>query len=596
MSWTDAPGTDVGDPVTGLDNHRGWCPHCWEQFKLWGPSCEKTYQGDQRRVSAAGHVDLDGNVSLSFVVIKPGRVGPFPDSSGPVVVEITTAAGELLGTFAPQQYASDPGPPDESGLTGFWVRFPVSEDVDLPLRFTAYKDGEVTSQVTAGGSAPTVTVWPIEAECDALGGATVVLQSDAQDPDGDTVYATWEAEGVLLEPVDATTAVGFFPLGTTTVRVTVKDGTGEHEAQAETTVTVRDETPPVLVFEPEVVATTCTSVDLGQATAIDACGGEVPIFNDAPPTFTAGVDTVTWEAVDQHGNVSAQTQTVAVGVGDDPACCPPGTNVMVGTSNNDTLIGTPGSDCIVALGAQDVIQGLGGDDFLSGGDGDDLIEGGDGNDFIEGGTGQEDTLRGDAGDDTILGGDGDDACYGSTGNDRLHGGQGQDDLFGEDGNDLLFGDIGDDVLDGGAGDDLLNGGGLHDQCFGGEGNNTYVTCDNEPDTNPVPPPPPVEGEVHATLSLFTDWGGGYCVGINVTNPGTEVATGFTVTVDTHEAEIYDIWNASSSAATGEVTIVPDFWWGVALDPGATDSSMGFCANRAVPGTPTATIVSTSAEF
>ena len=158
------------------------------------------------------------------------------------------------------------------------------------------------------------------------------------------------------------------------------------------------------------------------------------------------------------------------------ALCPPGSNIILGTSGDDTLVGTAGRDCILGFGGQDHITGLGGDDVIFGGDGDDVIDGGDGNDTISGGTGQ-DQLTGGAGNDTINGDDGDDTINGGDGNDTLHGNNGQDHVNGNNGNDLLFGDAGDDTLNGGAGNDTLNGGGIHDLCIGGGGTDTFVTCE-----------------------------------------------------------------------------------------------------------------------
>jgi Mg-chelatase subunit ChlD len=311
-------------------------------------------------------------------------------------------------------------------------------------------------------------------ECIADGAAVVTLDgSGSSDPDGQPLSYAWSSS-VTLESADQAVATGTFPLGTTSATLTVSDG--PNSVSDSMLATVLDLTPPELWPPADVVAPTCGSVTLGQPTATDACGGPVTIVNDAPTSFKAGKHVVTWYAIDQFANVAHATQIVIVGLGNDPSCCPAGTNVLIGTSNNDTLIGTAGSDCILGLGGQDVLKGMGGSDFLSGGDGDDVIEGGDGHDYLEGGTGQ-DTLRGQNGDDVVLGGDGDDQCYGGPGNDRLYGGQGQDKLYGYIGDDWLFGDDGDDRLEGEAGNDVLNGGGLHDVCIGGPGTDTFLLCE-----------------------------------------------------------------------------------------------------------------------
>jgi Ca2+-binding RTX toxin-like protein len=388
-----------------------------------------------------------------------------------------------------------------------------------------------------------------------------------------------------------------------------------------------------------VTTSMCGSLDIGTATAEDnECGiGGVVVSNDAPAVFPPGPTVVTWTATDAAGNSVTATQQVTVVLGDNPACCPAGTNVIVGTSNNDTLTGTPGSDCILGLGAQDVINGLGGNDFISGGHGDDVISGGSGNDVIFGGSGQ-DSLNGNEGNDLVSGDDGDDLVSGGGGNDTLRGGQGQDRLQGGDGNDALFGDDGDDDLQGGAGDDDLVGGVNNDRCDGGTGTNTFAQCElGAPDsctdgvqngtetgldcgggcTGCPSGGPCVTGAdclgglcqagicqaappgtlVSTSLSFTTDWGGGYCAVLNVTNAATVLATSYTINLDTNASAIYTSWNGAFSGASGAISVTPAFPWNATLDPGETDSSIGFCANRNVPGSGTLPFVlSTSATF
>ncbi|HXS17943.1 MAG TPA: hypothetical protein VN764_12185, partial [Polyangiaceae bacterium] len=311
-------------------------------------------------------------------------------------------------------------------------------------------------------------------ECIAVGEAPATLNaSNSSDADGQTLTYHWTAD-VPLTNADQVVASGDFPLGTNDVTLTVSDG--ENFISDSALITVLDSTPPSVEAPPDIVANTCGVIVLGQAKGTDSCGGTVTISHNAPASFKAGKTVVTWYGVDRFGNVGQATQNVIVGLGDNPACCPVGSTVRMGTQNNDTLTGTAGSDCILGLGAQDTIKGMGGDDYLSGGQGNDTIEGGDGHDYVQGGTGQ-DTLRGQFGDDVVRGEDGDDFCYGGPGSDWLYGGQGQDNLYGFEGDDRLYGDDGNDRLEGESGNDLLNGGGLHDTCIAGPGVNTYLMCE-----------------------------------------------------------------------------------------------------------------------
>ena len=66
-------------------------------------------------------------------------------------------------------------------------------------------------------------------------------------------------------------------------------------------------------------------------------------------------------------------------------CHLPWTNVILGTTGNDTLIGTAGDDLIIGFGGDDYIEGRGGRDSIYGGAGDDVMIGGAGDDCINGG-------------------------------------------------------------------------------------------------------------------------------------------------------------------------------------------------------------------
>ncbi len=309
-------------------------------------------------------------------------------------------------------------------------------------------------------------------ECTDEGAAVEMDATNSQGSTSEPLTFSWSASGVAFDDPSSPTAVGWFSPGTTTATVTVANSGGTATDWVD--ITVVDTTPPTLTVPPDVTVTNCVSPNIGTATASDTCGG-VTISNNRPATFPAGLTLVTYTATDSAGNVTTGVQRVITVLGDSTACCPPGSHVMMGTSNNDTLIGTSGVDCIVALGGQDTINGMGGNDVISGGEGDDNIQGGSGDDYIWGGNGQ-DPINGGTGADYIDGGGGDDTCRGGDQNDTIRGGQGQDKLYGENGNDLLFGDDGDDRLEGGYGDDTLNGGGLHDTCIGGPGTDTFLVC------------------------------------------------------------------------------------------------------------------------
>ncbi|WP_241151891.1 calcium-binding protein [Pseudomonas viridiflava] len=89
------------------------------------------------------------------------------------------------------------------------------------------------------------------------------------------------------------------------------------------------------------------------------------------------------------------------------------------------------------------------------------------------GSSADQTLRGYTSSDLINAGDGEDTVFGDAGNDNLFGGSGADTLYGDAGDDSLFGDVGNDTLNGGSGNDVLNGGADNDTLSGGDGNDMY---------------------------------------------------------------------------------------------------------------------------
>ena len=105
------------------------------------------------------------------------------------------------------------------------------------------------------------------------------------------------------------------------------------------------------------------------------------------------------------------------------------------------------------------------------------------------------------------------------------------------------------------------------------------------------------GNLSATLNVTADWGGGYCVGLRVTNTAAQPTTSWTVNVDTNQSTIYTSWNGIFSGVSGAVSVVPAFSWNQSIPAGGTNDSVGFCANRTVAGSGVLpTIVSASGNF
>lgn len=438
---------------------------------------------------------FDASIEVSLIAYDPDNLGEDTDASNTTsaipseITEYRLVFGDWLGGNIPTATPYQPFEPqiivdtawfeagsvsvqvrDASGQESEFVRVSF-ENCTCPAEPDFDDDGigdlcDENSVVANAGLDQTV-------ECTANGAAPATVDGSASGaPSGDLTY-NWTAP-IALQGQNQATASGTFPTGTTTVQLTVS-ANGQQMSDI-TQVTVVDTTRPTVTPPPDVIAASCTNVTLGTPTGSDSCSG-VTFLNDAPSSFKAGVTLVNWRSRDAAGNESLpKVQIVTVGLGDNSACCPAGSTVRLGTSNNDVINGGSGRDCIIGKGGQDTLKGNGGDDLISGGEGDDAIEGNDGNDYIEGGNGQ-DTLKGLNGVDVIIGNGGDDICWGGSSDDRMYGGQGQDTLYGEANNDRLFGEDGDDRLEGSTGDDYLEGGGLHDTCLGGTGTNTLVSCE-----------------------------------------------------------------------------------------------------------------------
>lgn len=103
------------------------------------------------------------------------------------------------------------------------------------------------------------------------------------------------------------------------------------------------------------------------------------------------------------------------------------------------------------------------------------------------------------------------------------------------------------------------------------------------------------GGVSAALAISTDWGSGYCAVLTVTNASATPTSDWLVTLDLGASTIYTSWNAERTGVTGVLELSPAFSWNQVISPGESTNSVGFCADRAVPGV-LPTLLSASATF
>jgi hypothetical protein len=165
---------------------------------------------------------------------------------------------------------------------------------------------------TGGGSdttAPVLTVPPpVTASAGPSCSATV--------PNIGTATATDNCSSCVVINRSGVPAGNIYPLGTTTITYTASDGHGNTSTGTQT-VTVVDDTPPVVTPPADVTALCNGSVNPGTATATDNCPGVTVsgVRSDAQPlnaAYPLGTTTITWTANDAHGNSASATQSVTV--------------------------------------------------------------------------------------------------------------------------------------------------------------------------------------------------------------------------------------------------------------------------------------------
>jgi FtsP/CotA-like multicopper oxidase with cupredoxin domain len=84
-----------------------------------------------------------------------------------------------------------------------------------------------------------------DVECSQAGGSLVTLDgTGSSDPDMDTLSYSWSAAGIVFDDPTSPTPSAVFPLGSTTVTLTVSDG--ELEDSDDVVITIADNTPPTI--------------------------------------------------------------------------------------------------------------------------------------------------------------------------------------------------------------------------------------------------------------------------------------------------------------------------------------------------------------
>ena len=254
----------------------------------------QTPTGFWTKVVDGGSTDFQwGTVTINTEPTTGG--GPHITTGASITLEVRAA--NTQGGLDSQNYITiSSGVP--YSLTGQFlevrVKFTANQDGDSPILTDLEIEGEPDNQP------PVAVVQNVQVSADGGCLASASVDNGSSDPDGDPITLTQSPAGP-------------YPLGDTSVTLTVEDDQGA-SSSATATVTVVDDTPPTIAAHPDtmVIANVAGgySGPIGTATASDNCS--VTITNDAPTVFPLGDTVVTWTATDGSGNTSTATQVVTV--------------------------------------------------------------------------------------------------------------------------------------------------------------------------------------------------------------------------------------------------------------------------------------------
>ena len=164
----------------------------------------------------------------------------------------------------------------------------------------------------------------IAAECAGVPTAAQLDGSGSSDPDGDEITYAWSADGIEFDDASAAITTGYFPLGETTVTLTVSDEEPLSDSD-ETVVTIVDTTPPTIDYTQTVTELWPPNHNMATAiegiSATDACGGDivlnVTVSSDEDGMGGAGNTEEDWDVITaDDGSQSVALRAERSGNGD----------------------------------------------------------------------------------------------------------------------------------------------------------------------------------------------------------------------------------------------------------------------------------------
>jgi hypothetical protein len=256
---------------------------------------------------ADGAGNLSAVASVTFTVDTTPPVITLVSPTQPIVVEQTSRAGTPVALVATATDAIDPSPRLTSDAPAV---FPLGSTV---VHFTATDAAGNVSQLSVTVTVRDTTPPAIAGLSDVTVEQTSPNGTPASYPPITVTDVCDAAPSVVVVPPAGTV----FPLGSTTVRVTATDASG-NSSTATFNVIVRDTTPPALGplgnIIVEQISRGGTTVTFVTPKATDLCDAN-PSVTCVPPSgsfFPLGTTVVTCTATDTSGNRSTGQFTVTV--------------------------------------------------------------------------------------------------------------------------------------------------------------------------------------------------------------------------------------------------------------------------------------------
>jgi len=262
--------------------------------------------------SASAIVTVEDNTA-------PVLTAPEGVSVDAVNAQGTPASNSIIAAFLQGASASD----NVDGVVSVTNDAPTSFQVGTTtVKFEAsdaagnISTGSSTVVVNNNGYSPVLTV-PSDIEVAAV--------NQDGTPATSSEIASFLSAVTAVDPQDGNVLVTNnapeqFPLSQTVVTFSAIDNDG-YESQVSATVTVTDQTAPVLTAPSNIQIESYYAVDasddaiagyLGQASATDNVDASIVVTSDTPTSYPIGSTTVTFTATDSAGNTSTETSIVTI--------------------------------------------------------------------------------------------------------------------------------------------------------------------------------------------------------------------------------------------------------------------------------------------